>query len=403
MINIYKPKIVKTNSGTRVTAVFEHNLNENILWYEIDDKYGEYLTDETADGFVVGLLFYALKHGSDMRILAPLSQNLYYSINNYLIPLLVKIHGYKQIKITCNLLRHDPIKNKGAVGTGLSCGVDSFATIIDHLNDDCPEGYKINYFTFFNVGSHGDNGGERARDLFKERAEITRKYAEEVNKEFITVDSNISEILMMNFEQTNTLRSLSAVLILQRLFNVYYYSSSVPITRFKLNKKNTNGYDIFNMSMLSTETIRFYSSCPMMTRVEKTKLVAKYEPSYKYLNVCFYEENNCGKCPKCLRTLLTLEVIGEIRRYSNVFNLEAYYSNRNNFIATIIAKKQSEDNLKEIHNEMLRQNFKIPLSSKIMSIGFKLKLNFKNKFMGKGRVIKLKSMFRTKSIRNEAS
>ncbi|MFB4168901.1 hypothetical protein [Virgibacillus sp. JSM 102003] len=401
MLKVYHPEIIKSSYGVRIQAVFEHSQKSDTLWYEVEEKYGEYLTDESADGFLVGLLFYALKNGCDMEVLAPISQNLYYSINNYLIPLLVKIHGYKRIRIKCNELLKEPILSKGAVGTGLSCGIDSFATIVDHLDNSCPEEYKITHYTFFNVGSHGDNGGEKARKLFKERAEITKKYASEYGKEFISVDSNISEVLQMNFKQTNTMRSLSAVLILQRLFKIYYYSAGVPITRFKLTNDSTNSFDIFNMSMLSTETIRFFSSCPIMTRTEKTELVSNYTPSYKYLNVCFFNKNNCGKCPKCLRTLLTLEIIGKIENYSNVFNLKAYYSNRKKYIATVLAERKSNKFSIEIYDNMLAKSFRIPLSSKVISIAYKTKNGFISKFTGKGRYTKIMNTWRGIYLRKD--
>ncbi|WP_375052844.1 hypothetical protein [Virgibacillus sp. JSM 102003] len=400
MLRIQKPEIKKTNTGVRIQAYFEKDQNTEALWYEVEEKFSQYLTDETADGFLIGLLFYALKNGDNIEVLAPISQNLYYSINNYLIPLLVKIHGYKRIRIKCNELIKEPIISKGAVGTGLSCGIDSFATIIDHLDDRCPKNYKITHYTFFNVGSHGDNGGEKARKLFKERAEITRKYANEYGNEFISVDSNISEVLQMNFKQTNTMRSLSAVLILQRLFKVYYYSSGFPLKRFRLIKEDTGAFDIFNMSMLSTETIRFFSGCPIMTRIEKTELVASYEPSYKYLNVCYFSKYNCGKCPKCLKTLLILEIIGKIESYSDVFNLKAYYSNKRQYIAYVLSKRKSVKLSEEIYDEMLVRDFTIPLSSKVISFAYKIKSHFIGRFMGKGIYTKIKKLW-SKNFRKQ--
>ncbi|SEP67567.1 hypothetical protein SAMN05216232_0544 [Virgibacillus subterraneus] len=393
MLKIHKPQIIKTNTGVRIQTAFEDERSIDTLWYEVEEEYSEYLTDETADGFLVGLLFYALKNGYDIEVVAPVSQNLYYSLNNYLLPLLAEVYGYSNINIYCSELITEPIENKGAVGTGLSCGIDSFATIIDHLDDKCPENYKITYYTFFNVGSHGDNGGEKARKFFRERAKITSEYAREIGKEFISVDSNISEVLHMNFKQTNTLRSLSAVLILQKLFKVYYYSSSVPLKRFRLVKEDTGAFDIFNMSMLSTETIRFFSGCPFMTRIEKTELVANYKPSYRYLNVCYFNKYNCGKCPKCLKTLLILEVIGKIECYSNVFNLKAYYSSRHQYIATVLAKRKSVKSLQEVYEEMLVRDFTIPFSSKFMAFGYIIKFYFISKFMGKGTYTRLRNLW----------
>lgn len=393
MIKISMPEIKKSNLGYRIQVHFGDS-RKDILWYEVEEAYKKYLTIERADGFLVALLFYALKNEEDIEVQAPISENLYYSITKYLIPLLVKIHGFKRIKIYCDTLISSPIENAGGVGTGLSCGIDSFATIVDHMDSDTPMSYRISHFTFFNVGSHGDFGGEKARRFFKERAEVVKQYADECNKEFITVDSNISEILQMNFRQTNTLRSLSAILVLQKLFKSYYYSSGYPITRFSLSNETTNSFDIFNMSMLSTETTRFYSSCPIMNRVEKTKLVSKYSPTYRHLNVCFFNKENCGKCPKCLRTLLTLEVIGMIDNYKDAFDLNAYYTFRSRFIAKVFLGRKNNASYKEIYNEMLVRNFEIPLHSKILYLVYLIKTHFKRRFMGRGRYTKLKNTWK---------
>jgi hypothetical protein len=72
-----------------------------------------------------------------------------------------------------------------------------------------------------------------------------------------------------------------------------------------------------------------------MTRVEKTELVSAYEPSYRHLNVCVdpdYEGSNCSVCFKCRRTLLTLEMLGVVDKYSRVFDLKKYRSIRNGYL-----------------------------------------------------------------------
>ena len=182
MLIIHQPEVVKTENGVRLQSLFEVDGKEDVLWYEVDEKYEEYFTPERADAFVVGLFLLAYKEGHDIKVQAPLSEKLYYTLNRYLLPLIAEIRGIKSIKVHCSNIVSKLLPNKGAVGTGLSCGIDSFSTIVDHIKEDCPEDYKITHFTFFNVGSNGMLGGDKARNLFKKRANIVREDTDNIRK-----------------------------------------------------------------------------------------------------------------------------------------------------------------------------------------------------------------------------
>jgi hypothetical protein len=358
MIKIFKSSLSKGLTGVRLETTFEIDGAKNILWYEVDEKYEEYLTYERADGAVVGLLWFALKHGHDMHILYPMSERLYYTLNTYLIPIISEIHGYRKIKLVCNELVNTPMHNIGGVGTGLSCGVDSLSTVYEHMKKDIPENYKITHFTFLNVGSNGELGGARSSSLFKERARIAKACADELGKDLILVDSNLSQLIKLGWGPTHTLRSVSAILSMQKLFKVYYFSSAIHLKDFKLTKKDPAYYDVFNLSMLSTEGLSFFSSCTNYTRLEKTRIITKLEQSYKYLNVCLRGPSNCGECEKCLRTLLTLEVLHCLDKYKAIFNLDAYYKKRAEYIDNVVKNHSKSAFLKEIYNEMIATKFK---------------------------------------------
>lgn len=362
---IYQPEVIDTSTGTRLQAVFEVDGNQRELWYEVEKKYKNYLTYERADAFVVGLFLLALRKGYDIRVKGAISKRLFYTLNNYLLPLTSEVRSFNKIKLHCDEILSDPIPNQGAVGTGLSCGIDSFSTIYSHLNENCPDDYRITHFTFFNVGSNGMLGGEKARKLFNKRVELVKPCADELGKELITLDSNISEILEQNFYETHTYRNLSACLTLQKLFHVYYYSSAYSLKYFELKPGSCGHYDIFNMSMLSTESLQFFSTNPYETRVDKTRLVSQYKPAAKYLNVCLVDGKNCGGCEKCVRTLFTLEVLGKLDEFSSIFNLENYYQRRQKYIAKVLAYRDKDDYMQEIYDEILKLGFKIPLYSKV--------------------------------------
>ncbi|RKD25775.1 hypothetical protein BEP19_02200 [Ammoniphilus oxalaticus] len=368
-LTIFKPEIVPAKSGVRIQAEFEVNGKKDVLWYEVEERYGHYLTQDRVDGFLVGLLLFASKNNYDIKVAGPLSNQLFYQLNKYVLPVISQVYGHKPIKVFCEHLTYACINTEQAVGTGLSCGIDSFSTIYENLVKEDSHKFKITHFANFNVGSHGSLGGDKARDLFHKRAAKAKVFVDELGMDLIMVDSNISEILQLNFESTHTFRSMSVVLILQRLFGVYYYSSA-----FNLKESREKAYyEIFNMAMLSTESINLYSSGSAYTRVEKTRLVGEYTPAYKYLDVCVMGDFNCGKCFKCARTLLTLEIIGKIENFSSVFDLEAYRKIRANYIAEVIADREKDIFKREIYDEIMRTNYEIPVNSKLASLYLKTK------------------------------
>ena len=76
-----------------------------------------------------------------------------------------------------------------------------------------------------------------------------------------------------------------------------------------------------------------------MSRVEKTALVATYEPSRRYLNVCVdsaFEGRNCSVCFKCRRTMLTLELLGLDHLYGQVFDFGKFAKVRRRYLKEII-------------------------------------------------------------------
>ena len=386
MLTICSPEVIRTVGGYRLQALIRMDDWEEVLWYEVEEKYREYLTYERADAFLVGLFFLALRKGYDIQVLAPVSERLYYTLNKYLIPWVAKLNGFRPVKMHCEELLSAELPNVNGVGTGLSCGIDSFSTIYQHLVEDCPDLHQITHFTFFNVGSHGALGGNKARELFRRRMDLIKPCAEELEKELVIIDSNLSEILKLNFYQTHTFRNLSACLVLQKLFKVYYYSSSYSMEYFALRPDSCGHYDIFNMAMLSTENTSFFSTCPHHSRVDKTRLVSKFAPAQKYLNVCIRGEENCGACEKCVRTLFTFEVLGSLNAFSKVFNIEAYYKKRSKYIAKVLAFHHKDEYMKEIYEEMTRNHMDVPIYSILAASYLSVREWFRNRIIHSHKV-----------------
>lgn len=327
MIILKDIKIENINNKSRLCANIEYNNKTDKLWYEVENKFEKYLCYERADCFLVAILLFAMEHKEDIKILGtPVTSKLFFNIKKYIIPAFAKLNGkYNSINIFCEV-SNKVLDNFNYNGTGISRGVDSFCTLKE-LTIDCPDDLKVNCLTFFNVGSHKDFGGEEGRELFKKRRELSKKVALENGFEFIDVDSNISEFLRQIFVNTHTFRSMSAALAIQKMFKNYYYSSGYTIYEFNVNEKFPAKFETFILSMFSNDNISFYSSGCLYNRLEKTKIISDYNLAQKYLNVCFNDETNCGKCEKCIRTIFEFYANNSLENFKNVFNIDDFYKN----------------------------------------------------------------------------
>lgn len=132
-----------------------------------------------------------------------------------------------------------------------------------------------------------------------------------------------------------------AVYTLQKFFSIYYYSSvGYKFSTLDLKDNDLHDsayYDMFSLYMFSNDNLKLYSSCSTMSRLEKTKVVANYEPSYKYLDVCGLHPYSCMKCSKCIRTMFAFHILGKLDKYANTFDVNYFYSNYHMYLAYFYA------------------------------------------------------------------
>ena len=74
---------------------------------------------------------------------------------------------------------------------------------------------------------------------------------------------------------------------------------------------------------LSTERVELLSVGAEHTQVEKSRRIARLEVVWEHLDVCILKgDTNCPRCEKCLRTLLTLELLGQLDAFAGRFDLD---------------------------------------------------------------------------------
>ena len=219
---IGKPYVVYGEKSRLIFDINNFSGGGYKLYFEVDQAYQNYLTVELSDACLMCVLLYAMEHGMDIRCEGTVSERLYNQLTSYLIPAIAKnIKRYKAIRICCKT--SDVEFHGKAVGTGLSCGVDSFYAVLKNLEHDKSSKLQLTHLCFFNAGATGMFGGEKARHIYLERLKRFQTVSNELGCSFLTCDSNMNEFLMQEHEMTHVFRTLAIPMALQKLFSVYYF------------------------------------------------------------------------------------------------------------------------------------------------------------------------------------
>lgn len=378
---IYRKWIAEIGSMGRYQGyekMYRYNAGEFELWYEVDREYEEYLCYERSDAFVLAVLYFAMVTGNDIQCEGAVSNELYHNLNTYIIPLHCNSRtGYRRIRILAET-DASRLKTKGDNGTGLSCGVDSFDCIFAYMGKNMDDAHRLSWGTVFHAGAfYGmsdmkkcirqemtvDEWDEKARLQFRQQCVKSEEIAKQLGLRFLAVDSNISNLYQGAFLQSHAYRNCSVVLALQKLFGHYYYASAgEPMKDYMgLDKDASDNVQFFN-----TEATRFYLGGIEKNRIEKLLHISEYEIARKNLLVCSEGGYNCGKCGKCNRTLIILDMLGKIDVFRENFrDLSSYQQKKWRKYVWILDKKESDQYAKDIFGYMQRNNIKIPAIARL--------------------------------------
>ena len=306
------------------------------LRFAVPVEFGRLVSDR-AESALIALLLPAMRLGDDIRVHGPVSprlvQNLAGPFQEMLVQMLpdlqrVSIHADYQIESE---------EGGSGVATGFSLGVDSFTVLRDHFIAPSSPSPKLTHLTYLNVGSHFHGG----RDVFLKRFPRAQEVASRFGLPLVPIDSNIDEFYPdLTYQQTMTMRNIAAAYVLQRGLGHYIVAAG----QFREDQRigpteSMPSADDFTLPLLASETMKTTPGGSQYRRTEKIRIVSRIPESTDSLHVCneidWDPTQNCSWCQKCMRTMLTLDILGELDRYSPSFNLERYQKRRNEFIAKV--------------------------------------------------------------------
>ena len=330
-----------------IFQVFENNIEKNVF-FEVEKKYKKYLCYERADAIVIGLLNYAMRKGLNIKSNIPITEDLLYNINTYLIPALCN-SDYKLNPITIEAEIATALDNEDKIGTGLSCGIDSFHAIFNNINTQYKT-FELTHLCINNVGAFNDCYKNVGANVVKEtrymQAEVVAK---KLGLPLITSDSNFAIVFPQKHLLTHTYSSVFAVYCLQKLWGKYYYASSgKTFESFSLTKnsqKDSANYELLALNCFSHKNLKLYSEGGAINRLDKTKNIIDNEIVQNHLHVCIRESYNCNTCSKCMRTILTLYALDKLNDFKNVFDVNYFYKHKQDYIIWLLESFLKRDKM----------------------------------------------------------
>jgi hypothetical protein len=271
------------------------------VYFKIDSSKHGYVCDD-ASPFAAALLLPSMRQGEDLVIKGSISKQLYRGMQDIMEEVLGWNIGLKPITIQADSLVGDT-QQPNAAASFFSGGVDSFYTYLKHKTDRV-EADRVKSLILV----RGFDINLRETELWDDTLNNIAKIAAADEVELVTVTTNLHEllepILDWGFAHGGCLAAVG--LALRNEFSKIYIPSTHSVA-----EQIAWGSNLALDKHWGTERLTFEHDGSETTRVNKViTQVAKSPLALKYLRVCCVPgaTYNCGKCDKCLRTMVNLYI-----------------------------------------------------------------------------------------------
>jgi glycosyltransferase involved in cell wall biosynthesis len=193
---------------------------------------------------------------------------------------------------------------RGTVAAFFSGGVDSWSTVLDH-----PDVTHLIFARGFDLAA-----GES--DLTDSVEQRLRAAADELGLPLITVETNLRELSdpIVRWDVYYGCAIVSIALLLGPLFDRVLIAGDndhevqVPV-----------GHNLRVGELLSTEGLQIVDDGGRYSRFERLSRIVDHPVCQRTLRVCWENRDgayNCGRCRKCLGTMISLEALGARERFT---------------------------------------------------------------------------------------
>lgn len=195
-----------------------------------------------------------------------------------------------------------PIPGGAGVGCFFSCGVDSFFSALSHRDE-------ITHLIFvrgFDIAVTDEDLGERA-------AAAARSAAAAMGKQFVEVRTNIREVsdphVSWGLQFHGAALAMVGLALAPHLSRVI-----IPASDFQDDLIPWGSHPALDL-LWSSGAVTLVHDGTETTRADKVATIARHQVALDHLRVCWKNPGgayNCGRCEKCLRTMIGLRAVGAL-------------------------------------------------------------------------------------------
>lgn len=337
-------KINEYNDGEKLLLISKLDIDGKIFDLKVKiqgEQWHKYAVTDRLDAFLWGVLPYAMRHHHDIICEAPVSGKFLYNLNTQYIQTLAKYdESLYESYIKADVIDQD-IENEGAVATGISCGVDCLYTIIENYKSDYSKDVSLTHLFNFNEGAFGGSYYSANRDFVVKKLHAKEQaLADELGLPVVNMATNLESLLKIPVDQFIVYAMGLLVMSVGKLVGTYLYSSSGgdygDFSVKESSKRDISYADILSLHCISHGNTFFYSAGGAKTRFEKFKYIANNSITKRHLFSCLNQSFNCGVCIKCLRNLLTIDSLGMLDEYREVYDIDDYKRRRNDALSYLV-------------------------------------------------------------------
>jgi hypothetical protein len=283
------------------------------LWYRFPVWCEPYLSVENGDPFLPPLLVLAMKTGEPLTLPAPVDARLREALPEIQDVLLSFYPRLSRVAVD-TAVRTRPLPATAAggnVGLFFSMGVDSFYSLLKNVRDHPADARTISHLISvngFDVTYEGDDG-EFPPPLLRN----FQRVSDALGTTLLPVSTNIRRfgVRLTDWPMLHGAALASVALALGTLFHRVSIAASTTY-----DKLYPWGSHPVLDPLWSTETLGFvHDGCELNT-IDKTDVVAASPLALETLRPCagYGRGYNCGRCEKCLRTMLDLLRLDALER-----------------------------------------------------------------------------------------
>ncbi|MEJ2346946.1 MAG: hypothetical protein P8090_16400 [Gammaproteobacteria bacterium] len=289
--------IARYDGGRRVA--------EDVLWYELGTAWG-LPQDADADSYLRAVLLDAMSEKRDICVQGTASKTL---VRN-LVELQSAWHRwlpdtFHTVSIDADELRDRETPKPGAV-SAFSLGVDSMFTVWRHTQRKLGNG---SIDIRLGVLTHGFDIPLSATDAFEKVRRTAAATLDELGLPLADIKTNFRQISHVNWEYTFGSALVAALGNFKEAAGTGLVGSSNPYNALVLPWGSNPVTD----HLLSAGDFAVVHDGASHNRPEKISEIANWETGCNNLRVCWEGkeyDRNCGKCEKCLRTMLNFLACG---------------------------------------------------------------------------------------------